>query len=97
VAVVGVDTKLVDHLKGVFASVLNVAQGVVQRRAIIAGEAVVLVDGAGGDEDLGGDDFLQKTRELAIGETDAVAGRELFAEIFLQRGAVANVLPVVLF
>ena len=41
VAVVGVDAELVDDLERVFAPVLDVDQGVVQRRAVIAGEGIV--------------------------------------------------------
>jgi hypothetical protein len=53
VAVVGVDAELVDDLEGVFAPVLDVDQRVVQRRAVIAGEAVALTQGAGCGEDIG--------------------------------------------
>jgi len=52
-AVVGVDAELVDDLEGVFAPVLNVDQGVVERRAVIADKAVDLAEGAGGGEDVG--------------------------------------------
>ena len=45
VAVVGVDAELVDDLEVVFAPVLEVDEGVVQRRAVIADEAF---DGAEG-------------------------------------------------
>ena len=83
VAVVGVDAELVDDLERVFAPVLDVDQGVVQRRAVVADEAVALAQGAGGSEDIGGDDLLQQTREFAIGEPDAVEGLEFFAEVFL--------------
>ena len=40
VAVIGVDPELVDHLIGVFAPVCDVDQGVVQRSAVVTGEAV---------------------------------------------------------
>ena len=40
VAVVGIDAELVNDFKSVFAPVLYVDQSVVQRRAIIASEAV---------------------------------------------------------
>ena len=47
VAVVGVDAELVDDFKRVFAPVLNVDQGVVQGRAVIAREAVALAEDFG--------------------------------------------------
>ena len=84
VAVVGVDAELVDDLEGVFAPVLDVDQGVVQRRAVVAGEAVALAEGAGGGEDIRGDDFLKKALELAIRQADAVEGLEFLAEVLLQ-------------
>jgi len=43
VAVVGVDAELVDDLERVLAPVLDIDEGVIQRRAVVAGEAV---DGA---------------------------------------------------
>ena len=59
VAVVCVDAELTDDLELVFAPVLEVDEGVVQRRAIVAGEAVALAQGARGGEDIGGDDLVQ--------------------------------------
>ena len=47
VAVVGVDTKLVDHLKSVLAPVLDVDQGEIQRGPVVASKAVTLAKGAG--------------------------------------------------
>ena len=97
VAVVGVDAELVDDFEGVFAPVFDVDQGVVQRRAIVAGEIVDRAEGAGGGEDVRRDDLLQKALEFAFGEADAVEGLEFFAEILLQGGAVSNVGTVLVF
>ena len=72
VAVVGVDAELVDDFKRVFAPVLDVDQGVVQRRAVIAGEAVALAKSFGGGEDIRGDDFLKKTLKLAIAQLNTI-------------------------
>jgi hypothetical protein len=91
VAVVGVDAQLVDHLEGVLAPVFEVDQGVVQRRAVFAGEGVDAAQGFGGGEYVGGDDFVQQAGKFAIGQVHAVQGLELFAEVALQRGAVADV------
>jgi hypothetical protein len=59
VAVIGVSAQLVDDLEGVFIPVLDVDQGEVQRRAIVAGEAVALAQGARAGEDIGRDDFIE--------------------------------------
>ena len=85
VAVVGVDAELVDDLEGVFAPVLDVDEGVVQRRAVVAGEGVALAQGAGGGEDIRGDDLVEQAGELAVGEADAVEGLELLAEVALPK------------
>jgi len=45
--VVGINTKLVDDFVGVLAPVLEVDQGVVERCAVIAGEAVAVTKGSG--------------------------------------------------
>ena len=97
VAVVGVDAELVDDLEGVLAPVLDVDEGVVERRAVVAGEAVAFAQGAGGGEDVGGDDLVEQALELAVGERDAVERLELLAEVLLQRGAVADVRAVGVF
>ena len=58
VAVVGVDADLVDDLEGVLTPVLEVDEGVVQRRAVLAGEGVDLPQGLGGGEDIRADNFV---------------------------------------
>jgi hypothetical protein len=77
VAVVRVDAELVDDLEVVFAPVLDVDQGVVQRRAVVAGEAVDAAQGLGSGEDIRRDDLIQQAGELGIGEADAVQGSRI--------------------
>ena len=72
VAVVGVDAELVDDLEGVLAPVLDVDEGVVERRAVVAGEAVALAEGFGGGEDIRGDDFVEQALELGIRQLNPV-------------------------
>ena len=91
VAVVGVDAELVDDLEGVFAPVLDVDERVIERRAVVAGEAVAVAERVGGGEDVGGDDFVQQALELVVGQLDAVQCLELLAEIRLERSAIADV------
>ena len=94
VAVVGVDSKLVDDFKGVLAPVLDVDQGVVQRRAIVTREAVDLAECARGGENIGRDDLVAEALELAVSEPDAVEGLELLAEVAFERGAVFDVIAI---
>ena len=92
VAVVRVDAELVDDLEGVFAPVLDVDQGVVQRRAVIAGEAVDCCGGFLAAVKTSGVTISSSRRANSrIGEVDAVEGLELFPEVLLQRGAVGDV------
>ncbi len=83
VAVVRVDAELVDDLEGVFAPVLDVDQGVVQRRAVIAGEGIDLAKDLGGGEDIGRDDLVEQSGKLGIGQMHSVKRLELFAEVLL--------------
>ena len=94
-AVVGVDAELVDDFKRVFAPVLDIDQGVVQRRAIFAVEALRSRAGLGGSEDIGSDDFVQQAGEFGFGQVYAVERLELLAEISFKRGLVADVGAVV--
>ena len=97
VAVVRVDAELVDDFVGVFAPVFDIDEGVVQRRAIIAGEAVARTQSLGSGENILCDDLDEKAGELAIGEADAIQSLELFAKILLQRSAVGDVRAVFVF
>lgn len=90
-AVVGVDAELVDDLEGVFAPVLDVEEGVVERSAVVAGEAVDLAEQGRGGEDIGSDDLIEKALEFAVGELDAVEGLEVVAEVAFQGGTVADI------
>jgi hypothetical protein len=82
VAVVGVDTELVDDLEVVLAPILDVDEGVGQRGAVVAGEIIALAEDAGGGENVGGDELVEETLELAVGEADAVEGLKFLAEVF---------------
>jgi hypothetical protein len=96
-AVVGADAQLVDHPETVLAPVLDVDQGVVERRTVVALEAVALAQMLGGGEDVGGNDGIEQAGEFAVGEMDAVERLEVLAEVGFQRGAVADVLTVGVF
>ncbi len=96
-AVVGVDTELIDNFVGVFAPVPNVDQGVVERRAVIADKVIFLAEGAGGRENVWVDDFFEKALKFPVGQLDAIESLELITEILLQRGAIANILTVFVF
>ncbi|GEM_PF-1974162 len=91
VAVVGVDAELVDGFEGVFAPVLDVDQGVVQRCAVVTSKGVDLAERLGSGENIGGDDLVKQPGELSISEADSVQGLELLTEILLQRGAISNI------
>ena len=83
VAVVGIDAELVDDLEVVFAPVLDVDQGVVQRRAVIAGERFPVPKGLRGGEHIRCDDLVEQPLEFAVGEVDAIQGFELFPKVRL--------------
>jgi type I restriction enzyme M protein len=82
-AVVGVDAQLADDFKRVFAPVLDIDQGVIQRCAIFAGEGIDAAQGASGGEDVGRDYLVEQPGELAIGQVDAIEGVKLLAKVAL--------------
>jgi hypothetical protein len=57
-AVIRIDAELIDDLERILAPVLDVDEGVVQWRGVIANEAVALAKCAGGGEDIGRDDLV---------------------------------------
>ena len=90
-AVIGVDAKLVDYLKAVFAPLFDVDQGVMQRCAIVALEAVALAQMASSGEDVRGDDLIQQAGKLCIRQMHSIERLKLFAEVLLQCVPVADV------
>ena len=93
----GVDAQLVDHLKAVLAPVLQVDQLIVQRRAVLALETVAPAQDPGAGEGVGADNAIQQAGKFSIGELDPVEGFEFFAEVLLQRSAVADIRAVGVF
>ena len=91
VAVVRVDSELVDDLEVVFAPVLEVHEGVVQRRAIIACKRIDATQGLGRGKHIRRDDFVQQAGEFGIGELDAVKCLEFLSEVLFERGTVSNI------
>ena len=81
VAVVRVDAELVDDLEVVFAPVLEVHEGVVQRRAVVATETVDAAQGLRRGEDIRHDDFIQEAGELGVSKTNTVPSLELLSEV----------------
>jgi hypothetical protein len=97
VAVVGINPRLINDLEGVFAPIRNVDQGEVQGCTVIPGEAVTFPEGAGGGENIGSDNSVQETLELAICEVDAIEFFEVLSKILFQGRPVANVRTVFVF
>jgi hypothetical protein len=93
-AVVGVDAELPDDLEGVFAPIDDVDEGVVERGAVIAGEAAAVAERVGSGENVGGDNFIEQAFEFAIRQVNMVERFELLAEVLLQRGPVPDVCAI---
>ncbi len=91
VAVFGVDPKLVNHLEGVLAPVLDVDQGVVERCPIIALEAVAFPEHPGSGIHVRGHDGVQQAMELRIRQMNLVQRLKVPPKIVLHGGAVADV------
>ena len=66
-AVVRIDAELIDDLEGVLAPVLDVDEGVVERRAVVADERFP-VRSVRAAVDVRGDDLVEESLELAVGE-----------------------------
>ena len=77
-----------DDFEVVFAPVLDIDQGVVERRAIVALEAVDAAQGQGGVVNVRCDYAIEQALELAVGELDPVERLELLTEIGLWRPLV---------
>ena len=90
-AVVRIDAKLVDDLEVVLAPVLDIDEGVVERRAVVPRERFHVAEGTCGFIHVGRDDLVQKPFELAVRELDPVQRLEPFSEIRFQRRAVTDV------
>ena len=80
-AVVRVDTKLVNHLKGVFAPVLNIDERVVERRPVITDKMVPFAQDSGRHKNIRRDDFVKQTLKLPISERHPIQGFKLLPEV----------------
>ena len=81
VAVVSVDTQLVDHLEGIFAPILNIDKRVVERRAIITGKIVAFAQGSCRHKNIRRDNFVQQALKFPISELHPIQGFELLPEV----------------
>ncbi len=71
-AVVGVDAQLVDDFEVVLAPVLDIDQGVVERRAVIALEGIDAAQRLGGVVDVRRAHAVEQALEFAVSEFDAI-------------------------
>ncbi len=90
-AIFSVHTQLVDDLEVVFAPVSDVDQGVVQRRAIVALEAVDIAKPLSSAVDIGRDDAVEQALKLAVCQVHAVKRLEFGPEVGFERGSIANI------
>ena len=84
-AVVGINAELIYDLEGVLAPVLDVDEGVVERRAVVADERFPVAERPGGFVNVWSDDLVEESLELAVGECDTIQGFELFPEVCFKR------------
>ena len=71
-AVVGIDAELIDDLEGVLAPVLDIDEGVVERRTVVADERFPVAERPGGFVNIGCDNLVEEPFELAVGECDTI-------------------------
>ncbi len=96
VAVVGVDAELVDDFEGVLAPIFDVDEGVVEWRAVVAGETVDLTEFGCSREDIWSDDLIEQATELAISELDSVEFLEFLSKVLFKCFPVSYVRAVVI-
>ena len=89
-AVVRIDPELIDDLKAVLAPVLDVDEGVVERRAVVADKRFPVPQRAGGFVHVWCDDLIEESLELSVGEVDAVECLELLPEVHFKLGSIAD-------
>ena len=93
-AVIRIDAKLIDDFEVVLAPVLDVNEGVVERRAVVADECFPVPQRAGGFVHVWCDDLIEESLELSVGESDTIQGFELLPEVCFKRCSIADVAAV---
>ena len=96
-AVVRIDAELIDDLEMVLAPVLDVDEGVIERRAVVTDERFPVPEGACGFVHIWCDDLVEESLELAVGEFDTIQGFELFPEVRFKRGSIVDVGAIFVF
>ncbi len=89
-AVVRIDAELIDDLEAVLAPVLDVDEGVVERRAVVADKRFPVPQRTGGFVHVWCDDLIEESLELSVGEVDAVECLELLPEVRFKLGEIAD-------
>lgn len=97
VAVLRIDSELIDHLKVILTPILQVDQRIIQRRAVVACEGVEIAKDLGGGEDVRLDDLVEQPGKLAVRQLDAVEGFKLFSKITLKRRTAIDICTINVF
>ncbi len=95
-AVICIDAELIDDLESVFAPVLDVDEGVVERCTVIADKGFAAPEGTGGFVNVRCDNFVEESLKLAVRKCDPVQGFELFPKVCLKRGSITDVRAIVI-
>ena len=96
-AVVRINAELIDDFEVVLAPVLDVDEGVVERRAVGADERFPAPEGACGFVHVGCDDFIEESLELTVCESDTIQSFELLPEVRFKRCPITDVRAVFVF
>ena len=87
----GIDAKLIDDFKAVFAPVARIHQRKGKRRSVIPLKRMKFAKRTGRLVHVTADDHIHEAGKLGVGEMNAVQFLEAGAEIGLQRRAIMNV------
>ena len=96
-AVIGVDAELVNDLEAVFAPLPDVDLCLEEWCAVVAVEAVAFAQMAGGRENVGGDNLIDQSGKLGIGQLYPVKRFEFLTEVLFQCVPVTDVGAVAVF
>ena len=97
VAVISVNSQLVDNFKLVFAPIFEIDQHIVQRGAIFAFNVAIFAQGFGGLKGVGVNDRIAQAGKFAVGEPDTVKRLEAVAEVLLKGRLIADVGAIAVF
>lgn len=96
VAIVRIDTQLIDHLERILAPIPYINQRVIEGRTVIPGKAAALTEDTGRRKNIRCDNLVQQASKLAVSKGNSIQLFKLLPEIGLKSDAITDIRAILI-